>query len=117
MKAKIKVLFYLRKSKVNAQGLMPIFQRITINGQRFEVSTGHYVGNTTGAATIVPLTASKANPMVLKTLKNFGVGAFALSITFIMHHFKIRQYYNPLTEIKECLFILNISIVYNTMIS
>ena len=43
MKAKIKVLFYLRKSKVNVQGLMPIFQRITINGQRFEVSTGHYV--------------------------------------------------------------------------
>lgn len=43
MKAKIKVLFYLRKSKVNAQGLMPIFQRITVNGQRFDVSTGHYV--------------------------------------------------------------------------
>jgi len=43
MKAKIKVLFYLRKSKVNAIGRMPIFQRITVNGQRFDISTGHYV--------------------------------------------------------------------------
>jgi site-specific recombinase XerD len=43
MKAKINVLFYLRKSKVNAIGRMPIFQRITVNGQRFDISTGHYV--------------------------------------------------------------------------
>jgi site-specific recombinase XerD len=43
MKAKIKVLFYLRKSKVNAIGRMPIFQRITVNGQRFDTSTGHYI--------------------------------------------------------------------------
>lgn len=43
MKAKIKVLFYLRKSKVNAIGRMPIFQRITVNGQRIDISTGHYV--------------------------------------------------------------------------
>ena len=43
MKAKINVLFYLRKSKVNALGRMPIFYRITINGQRFDTSTGHYV--------------------------------------------------------------------------
>jgi site-specific recombinase XerD len=43
MKAKINVLFYLRKSKVNALGKMPIFYRITINGQRFDTSTGHYV--------------------------------------------------------------------------
>jgi len=43
MKTKINVLFYLRKSKVNAVGRMPIFCRITINGQRFDTSTGHYV--------------------------------------------------------------------------
>ena len=43
MKTKISVLFYLRKSKVNALGRMPIFYRITINGQRFDTSTGHYV--------------------------------------------------------------------------
>ncbi|MGG7035741.1 MAG: site-specific integrase [Flavobacterium sp.] len=43
MKAKINVLFYLRRSKVNAQGKMPIFQRITIDGKRFDTSTGHYI--------------------------------------------------------------------------
>ncbi len=43
MNAKIKTLFYLRKSKVNANGRMPIFQRITINGKRFDTSTGYYI--------------------------------------------------------------------------
>lgn len=43
MKTKITVLFYLRKSKVNAHGQTPIYQRITINGQRFDVSTGFYI--------------------------------------------------------------------------
>jgi site-specific recombinase XerD len=43
MKTKITVLYYLRKSKVNAQAQMPIYQRITINGQRFDVSTGLFI--------------------------------------------------------------------------
>ncbi|UFH36425.1 site-specific integrase [Flavobacterium acetivorans] len=43
MKTTIIVLFYLRRSKVNAQGRMPIFQRITVDGRRFDISTGHYV--------------------------------------------------------------------------
>jgi len=43
MKTKIAVLYYLRKSKVNAQGQVPIYQRITINGQRYDVSTGLFV--------------------------------------------------------------------------
>lgn len=43
MKTKISVLFYLRKSKANAQGLMPIYQRITVNSKSFDTSTGHYV--------------------------------------------------------------------------
>ncbi len=43
MKTKITVLYYLRKSKVNAQGQMPIYQRITINNKRFDVSSGYYV--------------------------------------------------------------------------
>ena len=43
MTTKISVLFYLRKSKGNSKGLMPIYQRITIDGERFDKSTGHYV--------------------------------------------------------------------------
>lgn len=46
MKAKITVLFYLRKSKVNAYKQVPIYQRMTINGRSFNVSTGQYVEGT-----------------------------------------------------------------------
>ena len=43
MKAKITVLFYLRKSKVNNLGQMPIYQRITINRQRLDISSGFFI--------------------------------------------------------------------------
>lgn len=42
MKAKIKVLFYLRKSKVNSCGKMPIYVRCTVNFERVDISTGIY---------------------------------------------------------------------------
>ena len=43
MDATISILFYLKRAKVNAQGLAPIFQRITINGRRLDNSTGKFV--------------------------------------------------------------------------
>ena len=43
MNATISILFYLKRAKANAQGLAPIFQRITINGKRLDNSTGKYV--------------------------------------------------------------------------
>lgn len=43
MDATISILFYLKRVKVNAQGLAPIFQRITINGKRLDNSTGKFV--------------------------------------------------------------------------
>jgi hypothetical protein len=39
----ISILFFLKRVKVNAQGLAPIFQRITINGRRLDNSTGKFV--------------------------------------------------------------------------
>ena len=39
----ISILFYLKRAKANAQGLAPIFQRITINGRRLDNSTGKFV--------------------------------------------------------------------------
>jgi len=39
----ISILFYLKRVKVNAQGLAPIFQRITINGRRLDNSTGKFI--------------------------------------------------------------------------
>lgn len=43
MNEKISILFYLKRAKANAQGLVPIFQRITINGKRLDSSTGKYI--------------------------------------------------------------------------
>ena len=39
----ISILFYLKRVKINAQGLAPIFQRITINGRRLDNNTGKFV--------------------------------------------------------------------------
>ena len=43
MNATISILFYLKRAKANAQGLAPIFQRITINGRRLDNSTGKFI--------------------------------------------------------------------------
>lgn len=43
MKTKVSILFYVRRAKVTAKGLLPIYSRITINGQRFEISTSRSV--------------------------------------------------------------------------
>lgn len=43
MKAKVAILFYAKKCKGNASGLVPIYSRITINGKRIELSTGRGV--------------------------------------------------------------------------
>lgn len=46
MSATISILFYLKRAKVNSQGLTPIFQRITIDGKRLDKSTGKYIDST-----------------------------------------------------------------------
>ena len=43
MKTKIIQLFYLKRAKINADGMVPIYQRTTINGQRLDRSTGFYI--------------------------------------------------------------------------
>ncbi len=43
MNTQIKVQFYLRKSKINANGLIPVYQKILINKKPFDISTGFYV--------------------------------------------------------------------------
>src|SRR3569833_1823153 len=37
------LLFYLKRSKMNAEGLTPVYLRITIDGARVEVSSKRYV--------------------------------------------------------------------------
>ncbi len=43
MKTKVSFLFYAKRAKVNANGLFPIYTRITVNGKRIEMSTGRFV--------------------------------------------------------------------------
>ena len=43
MEHRINVLFYARKSKKNREGLVPIYIRITVNGQRLDHSIQRYV--------------------------------------------------------------------------
>ena len=43
MNANITNLFYIKRAKPNSKGLVPIFQRVTVDGQRIEKSTGKYI--------------------------------------------------------------------------
>jgi hypothetical protein len=43
MKHKMSILFYVKSSKASKNGLLPIYQRITINGARIELSTSRFV--------------------------------------------------------------------------
>lgn len=43
MNTKITTLFYVKKSKTNSKGLVPIYLRITIEGKRFELTTGKLI--------------------------------------------------------------------------
>ncbi len=43
MKHKMSILFYVKSSKASKKGLLPIYQRITINGTRIELSTSKFV--------------------------------------------------------------------------
>jgi site-specific recombinase XerD len=43
VKTTITILFYLKRAKINSNGLVPIFQRITVNGTRKDMSTGKFI--------------------------------------------------------------------------
>lgn len=44
MNATLSVLFFARKSKANSRGESPIYMRITINGERYDLGTKRFVG-------------------------------------------------------------------------
>lgn len=43
MNHRLSILFFLKNSKMSKNGLVPIYQRITINGERINISTSKYV--------------------------------------------------------------------------
>jgi site-specific recombinase XerD len=42
MNAKLSILFYAKRAKTTTEGLVPIYIRVTINGERIELSTKRY---------------------------------------------------------------------------
>lgn len=42
MNTKLSVLFFVKRTKTNVNGLLPIFIRITVNGERIEFSTKRF---------------------------------------------------------------------------
>ncbi|NAY92659.1 hypothetical protein GTQ34_12090 [Muricauda sp. JGD-17] len=40
MRKKFSLLFYLRNNRMDSNGMIPIFMRVTVDGKRSEVSTG-----------------------------------------------------------------------------
>ncbi len=43
MSATISIFFYAKKTKSTKDGLVPVYMRMTINGERFEISTKRYI--------------------------------------------------------------------------
>lgn len=43
MQTKISILFYAKRAKTNVAGLIPIYLRVTIDGQLIEISTKRHV--------------------------------------------------------------------------
>jgi site-specific recombinase XerD len=43
MKTKVSILFYAKKAKAAANGLIPVYTRITVNGKRIELSSNRFV--------------------------------------------------------------------------
>ena len=43
MKTKVSILFYAKRAKASVNGLVPIYTRITVNGQRIELSTNRFI--------------------------------------------------------------------------
>jgi len=43
MNAKLSILFYAKRSKTNTEGLVPIYLRVTIDGERIELTTKRFI--------------------------------------------------------------------------
>ena len=43
MNTSVSVLFYIKRSKVNGDGICPIYVRVTVQSKRFEFSSNKFV--------------------------------------------------------------------------
>ena len=67
MKNSISLLFHLRNSKKNENSETPIYLRITIAGQRLELSTGHYIDSDRWNQDAGQVKGTKEEAMIINT--------------------------------------------------
>jgi site-specific recombinase XerD len=68
MQKKVSVLFYIKRTKISANGQVPIYMRITIDGKRIDKSTGRSVDLNRW---IVNAGKTKGNNEVTKEINNY----------------------------------------------
>jgi len=68
MNTKLSILFFVKRTKVNSDGLLPIFIRFTINGERIEFSTKRF---TTSEKWYVEGNRMKGTSVELKATNSF----------------------------------------------
>lgn len=100
MNTTLSILFYTKKAKTNSDGLVPVYIRVTISGQRFEISTRRYVEISqwsVGAGRVKPLIKTeeaKTLNAFLDSLKNrvyeFQRQIVQEGLTFNMPTFKAK---------------------------
>jgi hypothetical protein len=68
MDTKISILFYARKACITTDHLMPIYLRVTINGQRFEISAKRYLESHKWS---IPAGKAKGNTEEARNINNY----------------------------------------------
>jgi len=74
MNKSFSLLFYVKRSKTNAEGLAPVYLRITVDGVRIEISSKRYINadkwNTNGQKLTGNNEDTKSINAYLKTLEH-----------------------------------------------
>lgn len=73
MNTKLSVLFFVKRTKTNVDGLLPIFIRVTVNGARIEFSTKRF---TTSEKYIYYLNFSFQNSVFIIECINYKYAVF-----------------------------------------
>jgi hypothetical protein len=77
MKKSFSLLFYLKRSKITAERTVPVYLRITIGGQRIEISSKRYVNPDKWNASAQKLSGSSEDVKSLNAhLKNLELQVY-----------------------------------------
>ena len=98
MDAKMNVLFFLRKAKMNKEKLSPIYLRVTICGKRFEVSTDKFIDLGKWSKTI----RRKVAEFIMFKFKKQDIYLESIEYSFITkfeHYLKVHDDMNAISSL------------------